>query len=127
MLLISLATIAITQTKVLDKITLEKEADYVTYIASAYCLQGKMADGSHTRQGVIATDPRIIPTGSVVYILGMGTFIATDTGGKIKNNRIDIWMNSRYNAIKFGMKKVKLRIISYGNNKKNYSQRIRTN
>lgn len=38
----------------------------------------------------IAVDTRYIPLGSKVYIDGWGVFIAEDTGGAIKGNKIDV-------------------------------------
>ena len=42
----------------------------------------------------IAVDPSIIPLGSKVYIPGYGMAIAADTGGAIKGNKIDLFLNS---------------------------------
>lgn len=39
---------------------------------------------------IIAVDPKIIPLYSIVEIEGLGCFLALDTGGAIKGNRIDI-------------------------------------
>ena len=50
----------------------------------------------------IAVDPRVIPYGTRVVINGH-TYIAQDTGGKIKGNRIDIYFESHQEAWDFGM------------------------
>ena len=52
----------------------------------------------------IAVDPTIIPYGSIVYIQGYGYYIAEDSGGAIKQNRIDIYTNSYEYAIQQGRK-----------------------
>ena len=90
----------------------------IKFVATAYSLRGKMANGQNVHSGAIAADPRILPIGTVVFIDGMGTFTVKDTGGAILNNRIDIWMPDRKQAIKFGKRNVKLRVISYGNSNK---------
>lgn len=82
----------------------------LTFVATAYSLKGKMANGQNVHSGAIAADPRILPIGTIVYIQGFGQFTVKDTGGAIKGNRIDIWMP--HGAIKFGKRKVILRIIS---------------
>lgn len=51
----------------------------------------------------IAVDPKVIPLGSQVYIEGYGTFIAEDTGGAIKGNKIDIAVGSHSEAMQGGV------------------------
>lgn len=46
----------------------------------------------------IAVDPRVIPLGSLVYVEGYGKAIAADTGGAIKGNIIDVYVNSEQEA-----------------------------
>ena len=40
--------------------------------------------------GVVAVDPRVIPLGTRVYVVGYGYAMAYDTGGDIKGDRIDL-------------------------------------
>lgn len=60
---------------------------------------------------IIAVDPKIIPLYSIIEIEGLGAFIALDTGGLIKGNRIDILFNSKSEATEFGKQIMKVRII----------------
>lgn len=54
--------------------------------------------------GTIAVDPRVIPYGSRVYIPKFDkTFIASDTGGGIVGNRIDIFVGTESRAYKLGV------------------------
>ena len=65
----------------------------------------RTATGSKPKEGrTIAVDPRVIPYGSTVYIEGYGYFIAEDTGGAIKGNRIDIFINDYNKAKQLGRK-----------------------
>lgn len=50
----------------------------------------------------IAVDPRVIPLHSIVYIEGLGYFVAEDTGSAIKGNKIDIFVGSKAEAIRLG-------------------------
>ncbi|MFI8687170.1 3D domain-containing protein [Rossellomorea sp. NPDC077527] len=60
---------------------------------------------------VIAVDPSVIPLGSKVYIEGYGYARAEDTGGAIKGNRIDIYMEKEKDALQYGVRDVKVKII----------------
>jgi 3D (Asp-Asp-Asp) domain-containing protein len=82
---------------------------YETYIATAYSLRGITASGERVRSGIIAADRRVLPIGSKVHIEGYGNYTVKDTGGKIKGRRIDIWMPSRKQAMKFGRRAVQLK------------------
>ena len=85
--------------------------------ATAYCLNGTTATGMKTRYGVVAVDPRVIPLGSRLYIEGengtwiYGTAVAADTGGAIKGNIIDLYVESYSEAINFGRRKAKVYIL----------------
>lgn len=61
---------------------------------------------------VIAVDPSVIPLGSKVYIEGYGYAKAEDTGGAIKGNRIDIYMQHEKDALAYGVKEdIEVKII----------------
>lgn len=78
------------------------------YCACSQCCGkwgARTATGTAPMQGrTIAVDPKVIPYGSSVYIEGWGTYIAEDTGGAIKNNRIDIFFNNHTEALNFGVR-----------------------
>jgi len=65
----------------------------------------------------IAVDPSVIPLGSKVYVTCdtwpsiNGVYIAEDTGGLIKGYKIDLFMNSRDQAILWGRRVVTVRIL----------------
>lgn len=61
----------------------------------------------------IAVDPSVIPLGSKVYIPGYGYAIASDTGGAIKGNIIDLYLNSVDECLTWGRRKVILHIVAY--------------
>ncbi len=65
----------------------------------------KTASGTTPTEGrTIAVDSSVIPLGSRVYIDGYGVFIAEDTGGAIKNNKIDVLVSSHSRAYDLGVK-----------------------
>lgn len=59
----------------------------------------------------IAVDTRVIPMNSIVYIKGLGFFVAEDTGSHIKGNRVDIYVDNHEQALKLGKKKVDICIL----------------
>lgn len=61
---------------------------------------------------VIAVDPRVIPLGSLVEVQGLGVYIAGDTGGAIKGNIIDIHYPTVGQALSWGRRNVKIRVIN---------------
>jgi len=82
-----------------------------SFSATAYCLSGKTAMGHGVRRGLIAADSRVLRLGSKVNIEGAGysgSYLVSDTGGRIKGNKIDIWMPSCAEARKFGRRTVQI-------------------
>lgn len=82
-----------------------------SFVATAYCLRGRTAMGHGVRKGLIAADPRVLRLGSQVN-LGAGAYsgqyLVSDTGGKIKGRKIDIWMASCSEARKFGRRTIQV-------------------
>lgn len=64
-----------------------------------YTASGEKAEAGKT----IAVDPDVIPYGTEVKI-GGHTYIAQDTGGAIKDNRIDVYYDDHSAALKHGVK-----------------------
>ena len=86
------------------------------YVATAYSLRGKTASGRMVAKGIIAADPRILPLGSRVRLEVPGyhgEYLVADTGGLIRGRRIDIWIPSTREAMRFGRRTVKLTVLSY--------------
>lgn len=59
----------------------------------------------------ISVDPSIIPLGSKVYIEGLGYFVAEDTGGAIKENKIDVFVKTHKEANRLGKHKAEVYLI----------------
>ena len=60
---------------------------------------------------LIAVDPKVIPLGSKVWVEGYGIAIAGDTGGSIKGNKIDVFLNTTTLAKKWGNKTVTVKVL----------------
>lgn len=86
--------------------------------ATAYAGDGITAMGTATVRNpngisTVAVDPNVIPLGSKLYIPGYGYAIASDTGGAIKGNRIDLFMNSEAECNQFGRRQITVYIVAY--------------
>ena len=75
---------------------------------------GITASEEPVRHGIVAADWNVLPKHSVVFIEGVGLFEVKDTGGSIKGNRIDVYMESEKEAIKFGRQWRKVYILRLG-------------
>lgn len=69
---------------------------------------GLTKTGKKVKEGYVAIDTRKIALGSRIYIEGMGYYSAEDIGSGVKDNHIDIYMNSYKKAIQFGHKKARV-------------------
>ena len=90
----------------------EPEPETVTFEATAYTWTGcRTASGPWPSRGTIATDPRVIPLGTELYIEGYGSAVALDTGGDIQGQIIDLYMDSYQECIEWGRRQVEVRVI----------------
>ena len=80
---------------------------------------GITASGLPVKIGHIAVDPKIIPMHSKVFVEGQdkvgnqytGIYTATDTGGAIKGNRIDVYMEDVDEMYRFGVRQMRAFVI----------------
>ncbi len=97
---------------------IEKETEWFYFVATGYSandpLQGTnniTATGKEIKEGMIAVDRKIIPLGTQIEIKDIGIFVAEDTGGKIKGNRIDIYFETKEEAKEFGRQVIWVRVL----------------
>lgn len=87
------------------------------YVATAYSLRGRTASGRPVAKGLIAADPRHLPLGSRVRLDAgaySGEYLVADTGALVRGKRIDIWIPTSREAMRFGRRTVKLTVLSLG-------------
>lgn len=64
---------------------------------------GITASGTVPEKGrTIAVDPDVIPLGSEVMIDGQ-VYIAEDTGGAIKGNKLDLFVGTEADSVQYGI------------------------
>jgi len=96
------------------------ESELVDFDATAYCLKGRTASGINVRPGVIAADPRVLPIGTVVHLRAgnyTGIYTVLDTGGRIKGRRVDVYVPTHKEAMQFGRRQVRIKIVGRGSGK----------
>jgi 3D (Asp-Asp-Asp) domain-containing protein len=114
----------LTEQEVKDSECILYEEDYQMFEVTAYTSEecgyitkiGMDLRENYSRYfNIAAVDPEIIPLGSILLIeFSDGTikpYLACDTGGLIKGNRIDIYMNDVEEALKFGRQMLNVEVI----------------
>jgi uncharacterized protein YabE (DUF348 family) len=90
----------------------------VSSIATAYSGHSTTATGRRPVRNegglsTIAVDPSVVPLGSKVFVDGYGYAIAADTGGAIKGNKIDVYLDSSSDCDNWGRRSVNLLLVAY--------------
>ena len=95
--------------------TISRGGDDIRYaeakdmVATAYTYTGyNTASGVAPYYGVVAVDSSVIPLGSRLYVDGYGYATALDRGGAIRGNRIDLFFESLDEAIRWGVRRVRV-------------------
>ncbi len=89
------------------------------FIATAYSVTGITASGEYTHRHVVAADPDVLPIGSRIKIgragKYSGEYVVADTGAKIIGRKLDIYLPSTPECMKFGKKPVRVKVVEIGN------------
>lgn len=72
---------------------------------------GRTKMGMRAGYGHAAVDPRVIPLGTLLYVEGYGMAIASDIGGAIKGNRIDLCFPNTGAALQYGHRPLKVHVL----------------
>ena len=99
----------------------QNESFSTIFTVTAYCKcekccgkwtkYGKTADGSIPKQGITCAASRKIAFGTVLNIEGVGLRVVQDRLAVRYDNRIDIYFDSHKEALKFGNRKLKVKIV----------------
>ncbi|HYH85189.1 MAG TPA: 3D domain-containing protein [Pyrinomonadaceae bacterium] len=93
----------------------EASSPTLTFTATAYSLRGRTASGKTVARGLIAADRKVLPIGTRVRLEAgsySGEYTVADTGGAVRGRKIDIWMPSTSEAMRFGRRAVKLTVLT---------------
>ena len=92
----------------------EASSPTLTFTATAYSLRGRTASGKTVARGLIAADRRVLPIGTRVRLDAgaySGEYTVADTGGAVRGRKIDIWVPSTSEAMRFGRRSIKLTVL----------------
>jgi 3D (Asp-Asp-Asp) domain-containing protein len=91
------------------------------FIATAYSVENTTTSGKWSKPGTVAADRAVLPLNSRIRVLGAGRYsgeyTVQDTGSKVDGRHIDLYMASHAEAKKFGRQRVKVMVLSYGDDK----------
>jgi 3D (Asp-Asp-Asp) domain-containing protein len=91
----------------------------LVFSATAYCKGETTASGAGVHNGVAASDPDLLPVGSVIQIDSLpgrynGIYTVLDTGPAVQGRQIDLYMWSCYEALAFGRQSIHLTVLRLG-------------
>jgi len=87
------------------------------FLATAYSGSGVTKSGVITATGIVAADPRVLPLGSIIEVKAgpySGIYTVMDTGDYVKGAKIDIFIPSYDEAIRFGTRKIGVKVLRRG-------------
>ncbi len=89
------------------------------FTATAYCKGLITAAGVAVQSGIAASDPSLLPLGSVVELDSAegrydGIYTVLDTGPAVQGREIDVYIWNCYEALKFGRQPVQLNVLRLG-------------
>src|ERR1700730_11239744 len=91
----------------------------LAFSATAYCKGATTTSGVAAQTGVAASDPQLLPVGSVIEIDSAevrysGIYTIMDTGPSVQGRQIDIYMWSCTEALNFGRRPIHLVVLRLG-------------
>jgi len=91
----------------------------LAFTATAYCKGMTTASGVPAQTGVAASDPSLLPVGSVVDIDALetkynGIYTVMDTGPSVRGRQVDIYIWSCTEALEFGRRPIHLTVLRLG-------------
>ena len=93
------------------------------FSVTGYCKGTTTASGVNVRTGIAASDPGLLPVGSVIQIDKLsdrynGIYTIMDTGPNVQGRQLDIYMWNCNEALRFGRRAIHLTILRLGWNPK---------
>ncbi len=89
------------------------------FSATAYCKGTTTASGVTVRTGIAASDPALLPVGSVIQLDSLpdpygGIYTVMDTGPEVQGRHLDVYMWNCNEALQFGRRSVGVTVLRLG-------------
>src|SRR5471030_930356 len=102
-----------------DAFALPLPGSRLAFSATAYYKGLVTASGVAVQRGVAATDPELLPVGSVIEIDSLpsqydGIYTVMDTGPAVQGREVDLYMWSCNEALQFGRQPIHLTVLRLG-------------
>jgi 3D (Asp-Asp-Asp) domain-containing protein len=75
---------------------------------------GRTATNKLARRGYVAADWGVYPPGTKFFIPGYGEGVVEDRGGKVKGNHLDLFVSSRAEALRWGVRQQEVYVLEVG-------------
>jgi 3D (Asp-Asp-Asp) domain-containing protein len=75
---------------------------------------GMTATNKRARRGIVAADWNVFPPGTRIYIPGYGEAVVEDRGGAVKGLHLDLFHDTRREALRWGVKKLDVYVLEMG-------------
>jgi 3D (Asp-Asp-Asp) domain-containing protein len=91
----------------------------LAFSATAYCKGATTTSGVAAQNGIAAADPSLLPVGSVIEVASGeprydGIYTIMDTGPSVVGRRVDIYMWSCGEALRFGRRSIHVTVLRLG-------------
>ncbi len=91
----------------------------LSFSATAYCKGIRTASGVNVRTGIAASDPTLLPVGSVLNVATgdpryNGIYTVMDTGPMIQGRILDLYIWNCNEALRFGRRSVQVQVLRLG-------------
>jgi len=89
------------------------------FVATAYCKGHTTSSGVAVRSGIAAADPALLPAGSVIQVDSLepqynGIYTVMDVGPAVQGRKIDLYIWSCHEALRFGRRSIALTVLRLG-------------
>ena len=112
-----------------DSTALPSPGTRLRFSVTGYCKGTTTASGVNVRTGIAASDPELLPVGSVVQIDKLsdrynGIYTIMDTGPAVQGRELDIYMWNCNEALALGRREAAVTVVRLGWNPRAISRRV---